>query len=101
MRGTGYNNINRTAQVMLVNINYENITPIYAKDLLKLADHVPKYTHSINDYLLADVNVASVLALLYWLYYITLDPVAAVSILLGASQLMCSSSTFLKSPSQL
>lgn len=40
---------------------------------------LPAYHYSVNDYLTFDTNYATLMALLYIVYYFLLDPVAAVS----------------------
>ena len=40
---------------------------------------LPAYHHVINDYMVFDTNYATLMAVVYIAYYLSLEPVAAVS----------------------
>lgn len=46
----------------------------------KLPSFVPTYRHAFNDYLLFDTNYATLMAVIYIVYYLLLEPIAAVSL---------------------
>lgn len=71
---------------------------VYTRSLQVLASEfplpafIPSVYHEFNRYLIFDLNFPAIIAGLYVLYYITLEPVAAVRILFRASSLITSSS---------